>query len=33
LKSKAAKTRPKSKSNKKGKQISKQKQNHIGHDH
>ena len=33
LKPKTAKTRPKSKSNKKGKQISKQKQNHIGHDH
>ena len=33
LKPKPAKKRPKSKSNKKGKQISKQKQNHIGHDH
>jgi hypothetical protein len=33
LKPKAAKTRPKSKSNKKGKPISKQKKNHLGHDH
>ena len=33
LKPKAAKTRPKSKSNIKSKPISKQKQNHVGHDH
>ncbi|MBT4370028.1 MAG: hypothetical protein HOD18_05690, partial [Candidatus Marinimicrobia bacterium] len=33
LKPKAAKTRPKTKSNKQGKPKPKQKENHIGHDH